>query len=91
VQALSQDYPKARVIFIGFEWDVRKTFARRGGDLTRVVEIPPSPTTSEDALHSAALLKQSPVKGGFWSPKPFICRAPSDAFGLPDFRWNRIQ
>jgi uncharacterized SAM-binding protein YcdF (DUF218 family) len=79
VQALSQDYPKARVIFIGFEWDVRKTFARRGGDLTRVVEIPPSPTTSEDALHSAALLKPKPrerwllVTEAFHMPRAVGC------------------
>jgi len=30
VQTLNQDYPKARVIFIGFDWDMRKAFARRG-------------------------------------------------------------
>jgi uncharacterized SAM-binding protein YcdF (DUF218 family) len=60
--ALSQDYPKARLIFSGFsardpdaEW--LKLFARLGGDLTRTCMEPRPRTTSEDALYAAALLK----------------------------------
>jgi uncharacterized SAM-binding protein YcdF (DUF218 family) len=65
VAALSQDYPKARLIFSGFsatdpdaEW--LKIFARLGGDPTRISVEPRSRTTSEDALYAAALLKPKP-------------------------------
>jgi uncharacterized SAM-binding protein YcdF (DUF218 family) len=60
-QALSRDYPKARIIFSGFQADhALKTFARVGGDPTRIyVESRPR-TTFEDSLYSAALLKPKP-------------------------------
>ena len=60
--ALSQDYPKARLIFSGFSatdpthgW--HKIFAQLGGDPARIIDIEPPRTTSEDALYAAALLK----------------------------------
>src|SRR5262245_29838369 len=60
VSALSQDYPKTRLIFSGFSAIALKRFARLGGDPARVyVESRPR-TTSEDALYSAALLKPKP-------------------------------
>jgi uncharacterized SAM-binding protein YcdF (DUF218 family) len=66
VSALSQDYPKARLIFSGFtpteETDeyLFYTFARLGGDPARIyVETRPR-TTSEDALYAAASLKPKP-------------------------------
>jgi uncharacterized SAM-binding protein YcdF (DUF218 family) len=62
VSALSQNYPKARLILSGFnatdEW--REIFAQLGGDPTRIsIESRPR-TTSEDALYAAALLKPKP-------------------------------
>jgi uncharacterized SAM-binding protein YcdF (DUF218 family) len=66
VAALSQDYPKARLIFSGFDatdpaHDLRlKIFAQLGGDTTRIsIESRPR-TTSEDALYAAASLKPKP-------------------------------
>ena len=60
VEALSRDYPEARIIFSGFSADALDRFARLGGDPARVyVESRPR-TTSEDALYSAALLKPKP-------------------------------
>jgi uncharacterized SAM-binding protein YcdF (DUF218 family) len=65
VAALSQDYPRARLIFSGFsatdpeaEW--LKIFARLGGEPTRIYVEPRPRTTSEDALYAAALLKPKP-------------------------------
>src|SRR5262245_61477189 len=78
VQALSQDYPKARLAFSGFHASVLKTFARHGGDLARVVETP-ARTTSEDALYSAALLAPKPgerwllVTSAFHMPRAVGC------------------
>jgi uncharacterized SAM-binding protein YcdF (DUF218 family) len=62
VAALSQDYPKARLIFSGFRASDRdnvrfKIFAQLGGDPTRIYMEPRPRTTSEDALYAAALLK----------------------------------
>ena len=65
MSALSQDYPKARLIF-SWAWrdrsgpDRLKIFAQLGGDPTRIsIESRPR-TTSEDALYAAALLKPKP-------------------------------
>jgi uncharacterized SAM-binding protein YcdF (DUF218 family) len=59
---LSQDYPKARLIFSGFSatdpapgW--RKILAQLGGDPARIYIEPRPRTTSEDALYAAELLK----------------------------------
>jgi uncharacterized SAM-binding protein YcdF (DUF218 family) len=64
VAALSQDYPKARLIFSGFGATNPvsfKIFAQLGGDPARIIYIEPRPrTTSEDALYAAALLKPKP-------------------------------
>ncbi len=66
VAALSQNYPKARLIFSGFGAtdpanDLRlKIFAQLGGDPTRVSMESRPRTTSEDALYVAALLKPKP-------------------------------
>ena len=63
---LSQDYPKARLIFSGFSATdatagyLLKIFARLGGDPARVYMEPRPRTTSEDALYTAALLKPKP-------------------------------
>ena len=61
VSALSQDYPKARLIFSGFsptDPDLQlKIFAELGGDPARIYIEPRPRTTSEDALYAAALLK----------------------------------
>src|SRR5262245_4465731 len=60
-EALSRDYPEARIIFSGYSaTDAINRFARLGGDPARVyVEIRPR-TTFEDAQYSAALLKPKP-------------------------------
>jgi uncharacterized SAM-binding protein YcdF (DUF218 family) len=64
VAALSQDYPKARLIFSGLgatDWaDELKTFAQLGGEPTRIYVEPRPRTTSEDAFYAAALLKPKP-------------------------------
>jgi uncharacterized SAM-binding protein YcdF (DUF218 family) len=60
VPALSEDYPKARLVFSGFSATVLKRFARLGGDPARVYLETRPRTTSEDALYSAALLKPKP-------------------------------
>jgi uncharacterized SAM-binding protein YcdF (DUF218 family) len=66
VSALSQNYPKARLIFTGFSATNRvdeyrlKVFALLGGDPARIYMEPQARTTSEDALYSAALLKPKP-------------------------------
>ena len=61
MSALSQDYPKARLIFSGFsptDPDLQlKIFAELGGDPSRIYIEPRPRTTSEDALYAAALLK----------------------------------
>ena len=64
---LSKDYPKARLIFSGFDaTDSTKMyplnlFVRFGGDPARIYIIEPRPrTTSEDALYTAAVLKPKP-------------------------------
>jgi uncharacterized SAM-binding protein YcdF (DUF218 family) len=57
VEALSRDYPEARIIFSGYSAAAVNRFARLGGDPARVyVESRPR-TTFEDAKYSAALLK----------------------------------
>jgi uncharacterized SAM-binding protein YcdF (DUF218 family) len=59
--ALSQDYPKARLIFSGFGPAQFKLFAQLGSDPARVIYIEPRPrTTSEDAFYAAMLLKPKP-------------------------------
>jgi uncharacterized SAM-binding protein YcdF (DUF218 family) len=59
--ALSENYPKARLIFSGFGPAQFKLFAQLGSDPARVVYIEPRPrTTSEDAFYAAALLKPKP-------------------------------
>src|SRR5262245_53942946 len=60
VEALSRDYPEARIIFSGYDATTVDRYARLGGDPARVyVESRPR-TTFEDALYSAALLKPKP-------------------------------
>jgi uncharacterized SAM-binding protein YcdF (DUF218 family) len=60
-EALSRDYPEARIIFSGYSaTNAVNRFARLGGDPARVyVESRPR-TTFEDAQYSAALLKPKP-------------------------------
>jgi len=60
---LSQDYPKARLTFSGFnalDKDLIKRFADLGGDPARINMQTQSRTTFEDAVYSAALLKPQP-------------------------------
>ena len=62
--ALSKEYPKARLIFSGFNSAPDKylldIFVRLGGDPERLyIESRPR-TTSEDALYTAAVLKPKP-------------------------------
>jgi uncharacterized SAM-binding protein YcdF (DUF218 family) len=61
VAVLSQNYPKARLIFSGFSATAGpKLFALFGGDPARIyIESRPR-TTFEDALYVAALLKPKP-------------------------------
>src|SRR5262245_63187019 len=60
VEALSRDYPEARVIFSGYSAPTVARYARLGGDPARVyVESRPR-TTFEDAQYSAALLRPKP-------------------------------
>jgi len=60
VEALSRDYPEARIIFSGYDATTVDRYARLGGDPARVyVESRPR-TTFEDALYSAAFLKPKP-------------------------------
>jgi uncharacterized SAM-binding protein YcdF (DUF218 family) len=62
--ALSQDYPKSRLIISGLSATdpaSSEIFAQQGGDPARIIYIEPRPrTTSEDAFYSAALLKPKP-------------------------------
>ena len=60
VPALSEEYPKARLIFSGFSATVLNRFARLGGDPARVYLETRPRTTFEDALYSAAVLKPEP-------------------------------
>jgi uncharacterized SAM-binding protein YcdF (DUF218 family) len=62
VSRLSQDYPKARLIFSGFSArkELIQSFANFGGDPARIDMQSQSRTTFEDALFSAALLKPKP-------------------------------
>jgi uncharacterized SAM-binding protein YcdF (DUF218 family) len=68
VAALSQHYPKARIIFSGFiatdsEYDmIKKAFSLFGGDPARIYMEPRPRTTFEDALYAAALLKPKPTE-----------------------------
>jgi len=63
VSTLSKDYPKARLIFTGFDAtrsrdkNMLKIFALLGGDPARVYMEPRPRTTSEDAFYAAAVLK----------------------------------
>ena len=58
VAVLSQDYPKARLIFSGTTPFHSNMFARLGGDPARIQMVESRPrTTSEDAFYAAALLK----------------------------------
>ena len=63
---LSQNYPKARLIFSGFSATTStaelrlKLFALFGGDPSRIYMEPRPQTTFEDALYAAALLKPKP-------------------------------
>jgi uncharacterized SAM-binding protein YcdF (DUF218 family) len=63
VSKLSQDYPKARLIFSGFsaaDKNLARRFTDLGGDPVRINMESQSRTTSEDALYSAALLTPKP-------------------------------
>jgi uncharacterized SAM-binding protein YcdF (DUF218 family) len=66
MSALSQRYPRARLIFSGFSPTnpvneyLLDIFARLGGDPARIYRLPEPRTTSEDAHYSAALLKPKP-------------------------------
>jgi hypothetical protein len=96
VAALSQNYPKARLIFSGLSAtdpadELLKIFAQLGCDPTRIyMELRPR-ATSEGALYAAASLKPKRSEGGCWSLQPFICRWLSDDFELPDFKCCRIR
>jgi uncharacterized SAM-binding protein YcdF (DUF218 family) len=58
---LSRGYPKARIVFSGFNPDrALKRFALLGGDPSRVYVESRSRTTFEDAVYSAALLRPKP-------------------------------
>jgi uncharacterized SAM-binding protein YcdF (DUF218 family) len=59
-QALNRNYPEVRIIFSGHRATAVNTFARLGGDPTRVYLESRPRTTFEDALYSAALLKPKP-------------------------------
>ena len=66
VSMLSRNYPKARLIFSGFEATdttaeyLLYTFARLGGDRARIYMESRPRTTAEDAFYTAALLKPKP-------------------------------
>jgi uncharacterized SAM-binding protein YcdF (DUF218 family) len=66
VAALSQHYPKARLIFSGFNATdpddelLKKAFTLFGGDPSRIYMESRPRTTSEDALYVATLLKPKP-------------------------------
>jgi uncharacterized SAM-binding protein YcdF (DUF218 family) len=68
VAALSQQYPRARLIFSGFDAIdsdqdmIKKAFTLFGGDPARIYMEPRSRTTSEDALYVATLLKPKPTE-----------------------------
>jgi len=68
VSALSQHYPKARLIFSGFQATdpgdefMLKKFVQLGGDPARMYMEPRARTTFEDALYAAALLKPKPTE-----------------------------
>jgi uncharacterized SAM-binding protein YcdF (DUF218 family) len=79
VEALSRDYPEARIVFSGFSSTAIDRFVRLGGDPARVnVESRPL-TTFEDAQYSAALLKPKPgerwllVTSAFHMPRAVGC------------------
>jgi uncharacterized SAM-binding protein YcdF (DUF218 family) len=79
VEALSRDYPEARIIFSGYTATTVNRAARLGGDPARVyVESRPR-TTFEDAQYSAALLKPKPserwllVTSAFHMPRAVGC------------------
>ena len=79
VEALSRDYPEARIIFSGYSATMVARYARLGGDPARVyVESRPR-TTFEDAQYSAALLKPKPserwllVTSAFHMPRAVGC------------------
>jgi uncharacterized SAM-binding protein YcdF (DUF218 family) len=78
-EALSRDYPQARIIFSGYSATMVARYARLGGDPARVyVESRPR-TTFEDAQYSAALLKPEPserwllVTSAFHMPRAVGC------------------
>ena len=91
VSTFSKDYPKARLLFSGFSaTDRAKIFAKSAATrraFTWSLDHGRLPRTPFTPLRCS---NQSPVKGGSWSPQPCICRGLSDAFGMPDFRWNRM-
>jgi uncharacterized SAM-binding protein YcdF (DUF218 family) len=63
VSKLSQDYPKAHLTFCGFSVggkDLIKRLVDLGVDPGRINTVPQPRTTSEDAYHSAALLRPKP-------------------------------
>ena len=68
VAALSQEYPKARLIFSGFSASdsdddmLKKAFTLFGGDPSRIYMESRPRTTSEDALYVATLLKPKPAE-----------------------------
>ena len=60
---LSQDHPKARLAFCGFnaaDENLTKQIANLGGDPARIHVEPRPRTTAEDALYSSMLLKPEP-------------------------------
>jgi uncharacterized SAM-binding protein YcdF (DUF218 family) len=59
-EALSRDYPEARIIFSGYTAKEVNRVARLGGDRARIYVESRSQTTFEDAQYSAALLKPNP-------------------------------
>ena len=95
VSKLSQDYPKARLAFCGFR-AADKNLIERLADLgvdpgAHSISSPNHGRLSRTRSTRPRCSNQSPAKGGCWSPQQCICRARSDAFGLPDFRWSPIR
>jgi uncharacterized SAM-binding protein YcdF (DUF218 family) len=65
VAALSQHYPRARLIFSGYDSDydmIKKAFTLFGGDPARIYMDPRPRTTFEDALYAAASLNPKPTE-----------------------------
>jgi hypothetical protein len=88
---LGHEYPKARLALCGFGpagKNLAKRLAEAGIDAAHINIVSQSRTTAEDAHHSAALLKPKPDESWLLITAAMHMPARSDAFGLPDFRFN---